>query len=360
MPTLTVDKTSQTFYSTDQPEADVVVIHTTEGMGWPGYSGGASAPHATIRAIPGKGIVVREHIDFTKYAKALMNLPGGVETNRRGVIQFELVGTCDPKHKGNSVWYFWPDADEVVLQALADYLRPIMARFNIPAKAPKFLPYPSSYGSRSGQRMSGSEWVAFQGICGHQHVPENDHGDPGAFPIEALLKLLGGSAASRPPASAIPNLPKPAPAPAKTVWRQGDTGSKVRDIQRIVGATADGIWGPATTSAVKRWQAARGLASDGLWGPACEAASKRSTAKPSPVQVKVPAFPGLTQRGSKGATVRKVQERLKARGWKVGVDGIFGADTESIVRQFQAEKKLAVDGKVGPATWAMLWKAPVT
>lgn len=190
MPTLTVDKTSQTFYSTDQPEADVVVIHTTEGMTWPGYSGGGEAPHATIRAIPGKGIQVREHIAFTKFAKALMNLPGGVETNRRGVLQFELVGTCDPKHKGNSSWYFWPDADDVVLQALADYLRPLMERFDIPPVAPDFLPYPASYGSKNGQRMSGPEWVAFQGICGHQHVPENDHGDPGAFPVTKLIAAL--------------------------------------------------------------------------------------------------------------------------------------------------------------------------
>lgn len=162
-------------------------------MSWPGYAGGGQAPHCTVRAVPGKGIVVREHTPFSQHAKALMNLPGGVETNRRGVIQFELIGTCDPIHKGKSAWFYWPDADDVVLKALADYLRPIHAKYRIPAKAPKFLAYPSSYGGERGQRMSFAAWNSFKGICGHQHVPENDHGDPGAFPIDKLLKFLGGT-----------------------------------------------------------------------------------------------------------------------------------------------------------------------
>lgn len=196
MATFTVDRTTQRFTSSAQPEPDVCVLHTTEGMGWPDYAGGGQAPHATIEAIPGKGIRVREHIPFTDFAKALANLPGGVETNRRGVVQFELKGTCDPKRRGDRAWFYWPDADDVVLQALADYLRPILTRFDIPATAPAFQAYPASYGAR-GQtntvRMTYAQWDAFNGICGHQHVPENTHGDPGAFPIGKLVALLRGT-----------------------------------------------------------------------------------------------------------------------------------------------------------------------
>ncbi|MEJ8670760.1 peptidoglycan-binding domain-containing protein [Streptomyces sp. Marseille-Q5077] len=48
---------------------------------------------------------------------------------------------------------------------------------------------------------------------------------------------------------------------------------------------------------------------------------------------------------------------LSKRGYSVGgsgVDGEFGADTESAVRLFQSDKGLEVDGEVGPNTWAAL------
>jgi peptidoglycan hydrolase-like protein with peptidoglycan-binding domain len=58
--------------------------------------------------------------------------------------------------------------------------------------------------------------------------------------------------------------------------------------------------------------------------------------------------------------VRTWQQQMKNRGWGIGVDGIFGPQSESVCKQFQAEKGLAVDGLVGPQTWNMTWTAPVT
>lgn len=187
--TITVDTTSQTFNGNPQPKPDICLLHTTEGMGWPPYAGGNEAPHVTVKPFPGKGIEVRVHRPWTDYAKALANRPGGVETNRRGVLQLELMGTCDPSAR--SRMYFWPEADDVVLEALADYLRPVLARFDIPAVAlAPFLPYPKSYGSAGGQRLTFAQWNTARGICGHQHAPENDHGDPGAFPIARFIQYL--------------------------------------------------------------------------------------------------------------------------------------------------------------------------
>ncbi|MEU8847169.1 protein kinase [Streptomyces sp. NPDC048564] len=63
----------------------------------------------------------------------------------------------------------------------------------------------------------------------------------------------------------------------------------------------------------------------------------------------------LTVRGDKGQRVVQVQCMLTKRGYSVGgsgVDGEFGADTESAVRLFQSDKGLSVDGEVGPNTWA--------
>lgn len=49
--------------------------------------------------------------------------------------------------------------------------------------------------------------------------------------------------------------------------RQGASGASVVVIQRIVGASADGRFGPRTKAAVRAWQAAHGLVADGIVGP---------------------------------------------------------------------------------------------
>lgn len=85
-----------------------------------------------------------------------------------------------------------------------------------------------------------------------------------------------------------------------------------------------------------------------------------SLAKATPAVGTAPPFPGLLRNGSKGEPVRTMQRRLLARGWNIGVDGEFGPQTERIVRGFQKDKGLVVDGEVGPVTWGALWTAPVT
>ena len=53
-------------------------------------------------------------------------------------------------------------------------------------------------------------------------------------------------------------------------------------------------------------------------------------------------------------TVRSLQYLLDAHGAKVTVDGLFGAKTTAAVAAFQRAHHLAVDGAVGPQTWAAL------
>ena len=60
------------------------------------------------------------------------------------------------------------------------------------------------------------------------------------------------------------------------------------------------------------------------------------------------------KRGSTGATVKLLQERLNAKGFTVRTDGDFGQGTEDAVEQFQASCGLNPDGIVGSLTWALL------
>lgn len=119
----------------------------------------------------------------------------------------------------------------------------------------------------------------------------------------------------------------------------------IADVQKVVGAKVDGIWGPETESKVKAFQKKHGLTVDGIWGPRTDA--KGFPAKPAPTA-------RLVKRGSRGDLVRKVQSKLKTNyslyAGKLKVDGIFGPSTEKAVREFQRRAGLKVDGIAGAQT----------
>lgn len=65
--------------------------------------------------------------------------------------------------------------------------------------------------------------------------------------------------------------------------------------------------------------------------------------------------PRTLRKGDRGSDVEDLQRTLNADPrYPTKVDGIFGADTESSVRAFQADHGLTADGIVGPATRAKL------
>lgn len=209
--------TETAWYQDNYPGSTITpncgVLHTTEGSSLPGYSGGASAPNYT--AVP----IFREarlqwfaHFPDEKSSRALRNLTGGVETNTLNVIQVELVGTCDPR--AHADWtrkgvkhIFWPEAPDWALRDLARFMVDMKKRHNIPLDGPRaarWVAYPESYGE-GGQRFTFAEWRAFQGWCGHQHVPENTHGDPGALDFPKLL-AIATELTGKPPKTPDPEL----------------------------------------------------------------------------------------------------------------------------------------------------------
>ncbi len=66
----------------------------------------------------------------------------------------------------------------------------------------------------------------------------------------------------------------------------------------------------------------------------------------------------ILRNGSAGEEVKKLQQALKDKGYDLGsygVDGIFGAKTESAVRKYQKDNGLAVDGIAGEKTLGSLY-----
>ena len=94
------------------------------------------------------------------------------------------------------------------------------------------------------------------------------------------------------------------------------------------------------------------------------ALSGGGTIPPPPLQTHVPApvnTDGATVRaGDHGTAVLHVQQRLITLGYLPhgADDGAFGGQTQAAVQRFQAFRKIAADGVVGPGTWAELGKSP--
>ena len=51
------------------------------------------------------------------------------------------------------------------------------------------------------------------------------------------------------------------------ILKIGSRGKEVKTLQEFFSITADGIFGPGTARAVKKWQSKNGLGADGIVGP---------------------------------------------------------------------------------------------
>ncbi|MBI2735416.1 MAG: peptidoglycan-binding protein [Rhodospirillales bacterium] len=137
---------------------------------------------------------------------------------------------------------------------------------------------------------------------------------------------------------------------AEPVLKQGSNGPDVRDLQQALKAlghdpgSIDGVFGARTTSAVKAFQQVREIAVDGIVGRVTWInIDEADQSEP------------VLRLGASGLPVRRLQSRMAAVGFDTGgVDGRFSQKTETAVRDLQQRSHLAVDGIVGPKTWAVV------
>lgn len=162
---------------------NALVVHSTEGSTIAGAVATMEANNSSSHAIcdPKTG-EFRELLSWDRPARSLRNRSGGVETNNRpGIWQLEVVGRAEHIPTYDDVWH----------EQLADWIRWLCETLDVPLVAPyPFKPYPESYGLDNGLRISNAEWATVEGIIGHQHIPENTHGDPGDI-SRTLAHLIG-------------------------------------------------------------------------------------------------------------------------------------------------------------------------
>ena len=156
----------------------------------------------------------------------------------------------------------------------------------------------------------------------------------------------------------------------------GSRGSSVSELQaalKLLGfysETVDGIFSQSTAIAVSQFQEAAGIPTDGIVGQdtwnrlfpvasgAIENPIANTPATPENSQINPQPqptnFPVLRRR-MRGAAVRDLQERLRAKGFlRVRADGVFGPETQAAVKAAQRQYQLPADGVVGRATWEAL------
>ncbi|MDL2289360.1 peptidoglycan-binding protein [Clostridia bacterium OttesenSCG-928-F22] len=123
-------------------------------------------------------------------------------------------------------------------------------------------------------------------------------------------------------------------------------GSDVKAVQQMLtlfgyfSGSIDSIYGPATKSAVEQFQQGHSLSVDGIVGAKTWAAlEKRPTLRMH----------------DKSDYVKYAQNLLLQKGYQPGnADGIYGTKTQEAVKTAQQRNGIAVDGVMGPDTWAKL------
>ena len=153
---------------------------------------------------------------------------------------------------------------------------------------------------------------------------------------------------------------------------EGTHGDPVKDVQRILGISADGYYGAKTVAAVRAFQTNHHLTVDGIVGDHTWNALHHTTTTPSSARHHgAPAFPlprgwyfgwatgpreSVSGYHSHRRDLQRWQEAAnKYHGKHLAVDGYYGAKTARAAKAIQRRAHLRVDGLIGTDTWNATW-----
>ena len=159
------------------------VVHTTEDKSYKpsttSYYGHHDPPHFTL-VMDGSDARFFQHFPINAAARALEHHPDTIDTNKLQAIQIELAWRAAEIG----------DLPEAMVERLWDWMRWVETQTGVKSwQYAQFVGEGEGKGYSSASRMSDGEWSAFNGWCGHQHVPGNKHWDPGRLDIGRLLRI---------------------------------------------------------------------------------------------------------------------------------------------------------------------------
>ena len=132
-------------------------------------------------------------------------------------------------------------------------------------------------------------------------------------------------------------------------------GTVIEAMGTIQGVTTSKV----TETKWTRWGELAGVDYHSALSPAADP-SASSAVIPTEAEGSPAVSRPTIRKGSKGVTVKEMQDILQRLGYDLGpcgTDGDFGKCTDAAVRKFQKDHGLAVDGIAGKNTWAELEKS---
>jgi len=244
-----------------------IVLHTTETVGVPGYSGGDVAPHYTYDPAARK---FYRHASLSEYVGTMRGHSSGGHTNCKA-IQLEILAYSDRTIADADVRRLWiGDLTDAGYDDLGSFVAWVREETGI---GDEVTPTPAGgwlYGTSSPHRLSSADWDRFDGLTAHGAVPYQTHWDTGVLALERI----SGSGSVVPPPDPDPDS---FPIDVSRLLVSQSTNDYAPDVSILQGLLishgyslerhgVDGVFGPETRGRLEAYQRDHGLTADGIAG----------------------------------------------------------------------------------------------